>query len=457
MKKQLLILNLSIFCFTTIMGFAQTTTHGFKLIEKRFVKEVNADCYYYEHVKSGARLLKIAADDDNKTFSISFKTVPYSDNGVAHIMEHSVLNGSKNFPVKSPFDILLKGSLQTFLNAFTGKLYTTYPIASMNEKDYFNLMNVYLDAVFNPLIYTDQRILKQEGWHYELNDKDSPITYKGVVYNEMKGAYSTPTRDLSYQIYKNLFPNTSCGFESGGYPSAITTLTYDEFIKFHQKYYAPENSYIMLYGDADFDKELEFLDKEYLSKYTKANKRAVIKDEKPFAAMKEVTDYYPIIDSTNTQNQTYLSLDFVAGQSTESELSAALDIICEVLFNQENAPVRLALQEAGIGKDVSAGCSNLKQNVINIVVQNANPSDKKKFYDVVINTLKEVSAKGVDMKEVQGIINRWEFQLREGNDAQKGITYMQQIQTAWLYADDPFTGLEYEKLLSNFKDSLKSK
>ena len=246
------------------MGFGQGTTHGFRLIEKRFVKEVNADCYYYEHVKSGARLLKIASADENKTFGIAFKTVPYSDNGVAHIMEHSVLNGSTNFPVKSPFDVLMKGSLKTFINAFTSKDFTMYPCASMNDKDYFNLMHVYMDAVFHPLIYTDKRILKQEGWHYEAMDKDAAITYKGVVYNEMKGAYSSPTRELSYQIYKNLFPESMYGWESGGYPTAIPTLTYDEFIKFHQKFYVPENSYIFLYGNADMDKELEFLDTEYL-------------------------------------------------------------------------------------------------------------------------------------------------------------------------------------------------
>ena len=192
------------------------TYHGFKLIEKRFVKEVNAECLYFEHIKSGARLFKVVNDDANKTFSIAFKTVPESDAGTPHIMEHSVLNGSKNFPVKSPFDVLAKGSLNTFLNAMTGKDITIYPVASMNHKDFFNLMHIYLDAVFNPLIYDDQRILKQEGWHHELTDKDSSVVYKGVVYNEMKGAYSSPTRELSYQIDKALFPESSYHFSSGG-------------------------------------------------------------------------------------------------------------------------------------------------------------------------------------------------------------------------------------------------
>ncbi|MEI6123550.1 MAG: insulinase family protein [Bacteroidota bacterium] len=457
MKKRVLILTLSIFCLTNIMGHAQTTTHGFKLIEKRFVKEVNADCYYYEHVKSGARLLKIASTDENKTFGIAFKTVPYSDNGIAHIMEHSVLNGSTKYPVKSPFDVLMKGSLKTFINAFTSKDYTMFPCASMNDKDYFNLMNVYMDAVFHPLIYTDPRILKQEGWHYELTDKDSPITYKGVVYNEMKGAYSSPTRELSYQIYKNLFPDNTYGYESGGYPSAIPTLTSQEFLDFHKKFYTPENSYIFLYGNGDMDKELEFLDAEYLSQYSKTGTRAKIADQKPFAAMKDLTCYYSIMDGADTKDQTYLSLDFVSGHNTEMELGMALDIICEVVFNQDNAPVRLALQKAGIGKDINAGTSNYNQNVITIMVQNANPEDKQKFYDIVMNTLKETIAKGIDMAEVQGVLNRMEFQMREGNDAQKGISYMQQIQPAWFFGDNPFAGLEYEKTLAKFKELLKSK
>ena len=188
------------------------TYHGFKLVEKKFVKEVNAECYYFSHIQSGARLLKIAAEDANKTFSISFKTVPESDAGTPHIMEHSVLNGSKNFPVKSPFDVLAKGSLNTFLNAMTGGDITIYPVASMNDKDFFNLMHVYLDAVFNPLIYDDPRILNQEGWHHELTALDKPAVYKGVVYNEMKGAYSSPTRVLGYHIDKNLFPDNAYRF-----------------------------------------------------------------------------------------------------------------------------------------------------------------------------------------------------------------------------------------------------
>ena len=428
--------------------------YGFKLIDKQFVKEVNADCLFFEHGQSGARLLKIAADDPNKTFCIAFKTLPESDNGVPHILEHSVLNGSAGFPVKSPFDILLKGSLHTFLNAMTGKDLTMYPVASMNEKDYFNLMYVYLDAVFNPLIYSDSRILKQEGWHYELEDKKLPVVYKGVVYNEMKGSFSNPVRELWYQVFKHLFPDTEYGFESGGTPAAIPTLTNEQFIAFHQKYYHPENSYIFLYGNGNLDKELEFLNNNYLSKYEKTGKRVIISDQKSFPAMKDITGYYSVVETENPENQTYISMNWVAGHGIDRALTLSLEILCELLVNQESAPIRLAMQKAGIGQDVSASADVYNQNVFQIVVQNANPEDKTRFIEIIAETLKKVVETGLDKNEVEGILNRMEFLLREGNDAQKGMTYIGQSLPGFFYADDPFAGLQYEKPLLEVKSAL---
>ena len=438
----------------TINGFGQTTTHGFKLIEKRFVKEVNSECYYYEHVKSGATLLKIANQDDNKTFAIAFKTLPNSDNGIAHIIEHSVLNGSTNFPVKSPFDILSKGSLNTFLNAMTSRDVTEYPVASLNEKDYFNLMHVYLDAVLNPLLYSDPRILKQEGWHYELTSKEAPLTYKGVVYNEMKGAFSNPQRLLLYYNLKSLFPDNVIGKESGGIPSSIVTLTQKEFTDFHKKYYHPSNCIIMLYGNADMDKELAFIDSYYLSKYTRDNSVIKPEDQKPFASMQEMHDYYPVVEGAPTDNQTYMTLNFAAGSNTDYALVYALNILCEVLVNQESAPIKTALLKEGIGQDVAGYLMDFKQNALTIMLQNANPEDKNKFKEIVFRTLKEELKKGIDKKEIQAVLNRMEFNIREGSDAQKGITYFSQIKPGWMYAGNPFMGLEYEKILETLKKGL---
>lgn len=425
--------------------------HGFKLVEKKFVKEVNSSCLYFLHEKSGARLLKIEADDANKLFNIAFKTAPENDCGTPHIMEHSVLNGSKNFPVKSPFDVLSKGSLNTFLNAMTGSDITTYPVASMNDKDYFNLMHVYLDAVFNPLLHEDPRILKQEGWHYELDDINNEIIYKGVVYNEMKGAFSDPTTELRYQTNKILFPDNTYGVSSGGYPLEIPKLSYEAFKAFHKKYYDPSNSYTLLYGNADLNKELQFIDAEYFSKYEKPDEKVQIPLQKAFEAKKYAEKSYPVPVGSSIKDNTYLSLNFVAGLNIDMELGFSLDILKEALVNHESAPLRLALQDAGIGKDVRAFIEPSKQNTFQIRVQNANPEDKDKFEKIVYETFKKVSEEGFDKKMIEGIINRTEFNLREGNTTQKGMMYAMMTYQGWFFADNPFLGLEFEAPLAKVK------
>ncbi len=366
-----------------------------------------------------------------------------------------MLNGSKNFPVKSPFDVLRKGSLNTFLNAMTGNEVTIYPIASMNEKDYFNLMHVYLDAVFNPLIYEDPRILKQEGWHYELLDKEGDPIYKGVVYNEMKGYYSNPAQEIDHWMYKYLFPDNNYQYDAGGYPTEIPKLTYEYFLDFHRRFYHPSNSYIFLYGDANLDSELAFIDQKYLRHFQKSTFRPDIPDQQPFPQRKEAIIPYALPEGSDTKDQTYLVLGFVAGLNTDLVLYRALDVLTDVLVNHESAPLRLALQEAGIGKDVSAQVYDSKQNVVRIVVPNANAGDKDKLIEVVTRTLQEVAEKGVDKKMVEGILNRMEFSLREGNDAQRGLTYNFRALSSWLMADDPFTNLEYEKSLTALKKAIK--
>ncbi|MBN2746974.1 MAG: insulinase family protein [Bacteroidales bacterium] len=430
--------------------------YGFKLIEKRFVKEVNAVCYYYEHVQSGAKLLKIANDDPNKTFDITFHTIPDNDCGTAHIMEHSVLNGSENFPAKSPFDVLVKGSLNTFLNAMTSKDRTSYPVASMNDKDYFNLMHVYLDAVFKPMLHKEKRILMQEGWHYDLTSLDAELQYKGVVYGEMKGVYSNPARYLSLYTYRNLFPESEYGYESGGYPSAIPHLTYEQFTDFHKKFYHPDNSYILLYGNGDVDKELAFIHENYLKDYKKRGPQRKIKTQKPFSEMKVVKEYYPVIEGSPIEDQAYLTLQFVNNYGKDKMKTEALSLLMYYLVNSEAAPVRLALQEAGIGKNVGGGSSDYKQNVISITVQKANESQLAEFKEIVIKTLTNIAKTGIDKKELESILNRFEFHRREDNDAQKGITMMYSVMPDFIYNDDPFLGLEYEATLKKLRENLKT-
>ncbi len=434
-----------------------TMVHGFKLIEKRFVPEVNAECLYFIHEKSGARLLKIAADDPNKLFNIAFKTVPENDFGTPHILEHSVLNGSKNFPVKSPFDVLLKGSLNTFLNAMTSSDFTTYPVASMNTKDYFNLMHVYLDAVFYPVMLEDPRVMKQEGWHFELTDKEAPLVYKGVVYNEMKGAYSDPMTELYYRTGKYLFPDNTYGKESGGHPDAIPGLTQEYFTAFHQKFYHPSNSYFFLYGDADLNQELQFLNDQYLVNYDVSDDIVEIPYQKPFSEMKVAGEVYAVPEGSPAKDNTYLSMSFVTTAATDRTTSLAFDIIANALVNHESAPVRLALQEAGIGREVMGWFMEIQQNVFSIVVQNANPEDRDRFREVVFSTMQKVVTEGFDKTTIEGILNRAEFNLREGDSAQKGLMVLFKNQQPWIYSGDPFLGLEFEKPLAEVKNGAENK
>jgi len=433
-----------------------STYHGFKLIKKEFIQEVNSDAYYFEHEKSGARLMKLANEDKNKTFCASFKTLPQSDCGTPHIIEHSVLNGSKNFPVKSPFTVLTKGSLNTFLNAMTSSDATMYPVASMNDKDFRNLMHVYLDAVFFPRIYDDPRIFKQEAWHHELTSKDAPVEYKGVVYNEMKGAYSSPSRELGYHIDKNLFPDNTYGYSSGGHPEAIPDLTYEQFINFHKKYYHPENSYLYLYGNSDLDSDLAFINQEYLSKFERQEKEVTIKLQEPFDQMKDVVEYYPVAQSAGTDNKTFLTMDWVTGKGADQEMQFKMNLLAEALVNHESGPVRLALQEAGIGRDIGAYYASNKQGVFQLNVRNANLEDKKKFHQVVEQTLEQVAEEGIDREVLTGIMNRHEFRLREGDNAQKGLTYLFQARNGWLYADDPFLTLKWEGPLAATKEAVEA-
>ena len=431
--------------------------HGFKFIKEKEIKEYKATGLLFEHIKSGAKLLKVVTDDDNKTFIISFKTPPESDGGMAHILEHSVLNGSENFPVKSPFDVLMQGSLKTFLNAMTGADRTMYPVSSRNDKDYFNLMHVYLDAVFFPRVCKQPKIFQQEGWHYELNSKDGEIKYNGVVYNEMKGAYSSPESELYYTISRNLFPDNSYAFESGGYPSEIPKLTYEKFLSFYKRYYHPSNCYILVYGNYDVLEELKFINKEYLSKFNKIQVDSFIPLQKSFKKMKEVIAEYPISESGKIKDQTFLNLSFVTGLGTDRELGMAMDILSDALVNFPSAPIRKALQDAHLGKEVNAySDDSSKQSTFSITVNNANPEDASKFKEIVFNTLRNVVNEGLNRKVLEGLINRKEFSMREEKGGFNGLILGMNALTGWMFKDDPFVSVGYEKPLQNIKGSLKT-
>jgi Zn-dependent M16 (insulinase) family peptidase len=432
--------------------------HGFKLIQEKKIEELNSVTRLFKHEKSGARLLHLENDDDNKVFSIGFRTPPKSSNGLPHILEHSVLCGSRKFPTKEPFVELIKGSLNTFLNAMTFSDKTIYPLASKNDKDFFNLMDVYLDAVFYPNIYSQPEILMQEGWHYELEKKEDKLSYKGVVYNEMKGAFSSPEGCLMRKIQESLFPDTSYGVESGGDPEFIPDLTQAEFIDFHKKYYHPSNSYIFLYGDGDIDKELQFISEGYLNNFDEIVLDSAIALQKPFTTMSEVKVDYPISSDDDEIDKDYLSMNFVSGDNiSRPELHLSLEILEYLLLESAAAPLKKALVEAELGKDVFGSFDNsILQPVFSIIVKNSNESEKDRFKQVVFDSLKKIVKEGIDKKLIEACINITEFKLREADlgGFPKGLFYYITSMDSWLYDKDPTMHLEYESYLSKIKSAL---
>ena len=431
--------------------------HGFILNKEEEIKEVNSIVRIFEHEKTGARLLHMENDDSNKVFSIGFKTPPSDSTGVMHILEHSVLCGSKKFPTKEPFVELVKGSLNTFLNAMTFSDKTVYPIASKNEKDFFNLMDVYLDAVFNPNIYNTKEILMQEGWHHHLENKEDELSYKGVVYNEMQGAFSSPDGVLVRKIQETLFPDNTYSNESGGDPKYIPDLTYEQFIDTHKKYYHPSNSYIFLYGDGNLDKMLEFINDNYLVNYNKKEIDSHIKLQKPYSNIKDVISSYSLAEDDDETEKTYHAFNFVTGKSTDEELYIALDIIEYILLEAEGAPLKKAILDAGIGKDVFGMVDKgILQPYLSIIVKNSEVNKKVEFKKVVFDTLSNLVKNGIDKELIEGCINTFEFRLREadtGTDP-KGLIYYLNAMDSWLYGGDPLMHIKYEKTLQKIKESL---
>lgn len=412
---------------------------AYELVKEQQLNDINSLGYILRHKKSGARLALISNDDDNKVFYIGFRTPPTDETGVPHIIEHTVLCGSEKFPVKDPFIELVKGSLNTFLNAMTYPDRTVYPIASYNDQDFKNLMDVYLDAVFHPNILKYEEIFKQEGWRYELEDMDAPITINGVVYNEMKGAYSSPDEMLQNRIYQSLFPDNTYGKDSGGNPAYIPELTYEAYLDFYKKYYHPSNSYIYLYGDCDMKERLEWLDKEYLSAYDAIFVDSEIKHQQAFAEVKEIVDAYPIASDESEEDNTYLAYSKVVCDISDKTLRQAFAVLDYVLVSAPGAPVRQALIDAGIGQDVYGSFDDgTLQPVYHIYAKNANASDKESFVEVIESTLKKVVAEGINKSSVLAAINSSEFRFREADFGSypKGLLYGLECLDAWLFDDE---------------------
>lgn len=426
----------------------------YEVIKSCELGDIGSEGYLLKHKKSGARIALIKNDDNNKVFYIGFRTPVSDSTGVAHIIEHSVLCGSEKYPVKDPFVELVKGSLNTFLNAMTYSDKTVYPVASCNAADFANLMSVYMDAVFFPRIYDTKEIFMQEGWHYEMESEDSPVTVNGVVYNEMRGVYSSPEQLLGRYVQKALFPDTTYNYDSGGEPEHIPELTYEQFLEFHRKYYHPSNSYIYLYGDADMEERLIWMDKNYLSRFDRQDVDSSIKFQKPFDKIRYVTENY---SAQSENDKSYLSYNCVIDTALNSMYQTAFQILMYALVTVPGAPVKQALLDAGIAEDISCVFDGeIYQPVFSIIAKEADKSRNEEFVKIIRDTLTFISENGIDKDSLRAAIAIYEFRYREADYGRfpKGLMYGLTCMQSWLYDDnDPFSQI----LLEDIYDELKSK
>lgn len=430
---------------------------SYELKQKSRIEEIGVDTLILEHKKTGAKVLLMPCDDENKVFTIGFRTPVDNSTGVPHILEHSVLCGSEKYPCKDPFIELAKGSLNTFLNAMTYPDKTVYPVASCNEKDFENLMDVYLDAVFNPNIHREEKIFRQEGWHYELDSPEGELTYNGVVYNEMKGVYSSADGLLERAVSKVLYGGHTYGEESGGDPENIPELTYEQFKDFHKRYYHPSNSYIILYGNCDMERLLERIDADYLSKYERLEIDSSIPLPKALAEPADVTYPYPISDSEDENNTTILTVNMAVDCELDPIEFTAMQILDYVLLDVPGAPIREALINAGIGDDISGGFSGgIRLPYFGVTARNAKTEQKEEFLRIVEATLKEQAAGGLDKLALKAAINVLEFRSREADfgSMPKGLIYGLQSFDSWLYDADPTIHLRFEGIFRELKEKI---
>ncbi|MDO5382821.1 MAG: insulinase family protein [Eubacteriales bacterium] len=430
---------------------------NYDVAEMTCLEDLNSVGLILVHKKSGARVVVISNDDDNKVFSIGFKTPPFNDTGLQHILEHSTLCGSRKYPVKDPFVELCKGSLNTFLNAMTYPDKTVYPVASCNDADFKNIMDVYMDAVFYPDIYKHPEIFKQEGWHYELENVDGELKYNGVVFNEMKGVYSSPDDVLSRYTFVELFPDTAYRFESGGDPEKIPALTYEEFLKYHKEYYHPSNSYIYLYGNMNVEERLNYLDECYLSDFEKndINIDSHIEIQKPFEEPKYMVKEYPVTDDESLENNTFLSYNVVVGTSLDAKLYLAMQILDYALVLSPGAVLKQALMDVGISTDVySSFETSVCQPVYSIIAKNANEEQRELFVKTIEDVLSDIVKNGFNERTIKAGINYYEFKYRESDYGAypKGLMYYLTMMDSWLYDDTkPFIHVEASETFEQIK------
>ena len=414
---------------------------NYTLVEQRELGSIGAEGYLYKHV-SGARVLYLKSRDDNKVFSATFRTPPVDETGVAHIMEHCVLNGSQKYPLKDPFNELANGSLCTFLNAMTYPDRTTYPVASVNDKDFLILMDVYLDAVFFPKIYDRKESLLQEGWHYQLEETDGELKYNGIVYNEMKGAYSDPQGLLSDALNRALFPDAVYALDAGGNPDCIPDLSYEAFVGFHKKFYHPENAFIYFYGNMDIEHCFAKLDEEYLSKFAAQGLEVDVKAQKPLTGPVFARDVYSVADEEGLA-ENYMAMSVAMPTDMLPRDIAAMKLLYYILMSTPASPLYKALVEAEIGEDIGGYCSaDIMHPVLRISMKNGQVT-LNELKALIDNILTNIVQTGLDKDFVAACMNYAEFQAREEDFGYwpKGLVYNERALTGWLYGKSPFDSL----------------
>ncbi len=428
-----------------------TLIHGFELIQETDIPELASKARLFRHVRTGAQLLSLENDDDNKCFGIGFKTPPADSTGLPHILEHSVLNGSRKYPVKEPFVELLKASLNTFLNAMTFPDMTIYPVASTNVQDFYNLIDVYLDAVFYPRI--SPMILQQEGWHYETEGNDASLTYKGVVFNEMKGYHSTPDYALEVSIQEALLPDTPYVHDSGGNPAHIPDLTYEQFKAFHETYYHPSNAFIFIYGDDDPDERLRMID-AFIAEFDARPVDATVPLQARFDAPRTVTKRYDAGESGDESNKALAAVSWLLPEVTDAERILELEILGHILVKTAASPLRKALTDSGIGEEAAGGLDAIKRQAsFTVGLRGIKPADGQKVETLVLNTLGKLAEDGIEREMVEASLNTIEFQLREKNTGgfPRGLAAFIGVLQPWMHGGNPVEHLAFDETLQRIK------